>query len=116
MHCVSVSEAHLILRRVRAQSIVYQRSSQKKTQSYIALITPAKTGIIAAVAARDHKRAHDYAKRHHIPTTHPSYKALLNDPQYRCRLHPSAKWLAPRMGYENAQSWQACVAAEAFDE
>ncbi|KAI4242470.1 MAG: hypothetical protein L6R40_004024 [Gallowayella cf. fulva] len=48
----------------------------------LALITPAKSHpevIIAAVAARDEKRARSYAKRYKIPIVHPNYQALLDD-------------------------------------
>ena len=48
-----------------------------------ALITPAKTHpdvIIAAVAARDGKKAAAYAKKYKIPIVHPNYQALLDDP------------------------------------
>jgi hypothetical protein len=53
----------------------------------MALITPAKSHpevIIQAVAARDLKRAQDYANKHHIPTVHPSYQAVLDDPSINC--------------------------------
>ncbi|CAL3962765.1 unnamed protein product [Diplocarpon coronariae] len=49
----------------------------------IAIIGPAKSHpevIIAAVAARDEKRADAYAKKHGIPIVHKSYQALIDDP------------------------------------
>ncbi|KAJ5171977.1 dimeric dihydrodiol dehydrogenase [Penicillium capsulatum] len=49
----------------------------------IALITPAKSHpdvLVAAVAARDRKRAEVYAKKHGIPTVHSTYEELLQDP------------------------------------
>ncbi|PYH45326.1 Gfo/Idh/MocA family protein [Aspergillus saccharolyticus JOP 1030-1] len=47
------------------------------------VINPAKSHpevIIAAVAARDADRAHQYAKRYNIPIVHASYQELLDDP------------------------------------
>ncbi|KAL8884562.1 MAG: hypothetical protein Q9215_007420 [Flavoplaca cf. flavocitrina] len=47
------------------------------------LITPAKTHsevIIAAVAARDRKKAAAYAKKYKIPIVHSSFEELLSDP------------------------------------
>jgi len=49
----------------------------------IAVIIPAKSHpevIVAAVAARDEKRARIYAQAHGIPNVHSSYQALLDDP------------------------------------
>ena len=49
----------------------------------MAVIIPAKSHpevIVAAIAARDEKRAQTYAQLHHIPSVHPSYQALLDDP------------------------------------
>ncbi|KAL2069596.1 hypothetical protein VTL71DRAFT_14275 [Oculimacula yallundae] len=49
----------------------------------IAIINPAKSHpdvIIAAVAARDKKRATAYAKLHGIPIVHTSYQELIDDP------------------------------------
>ena len=48
-----------------------------------AVIIPAKSHpevIVAAIAARDEKRAQTYAKLHGIPNVHTSYQALLDDP------------------------------------
>ncbi|KAL8709833.1 MAG: hypothetical protein Q9220_005449 [cf. Caloplaca sp. 1 TL-2023] len=48
-----------------------------------AIITPAKSHgevIVAAVAAREKKKATAYAKRYKIPIIHSSYQALLDDP------------------------------------
>ncbi|KAF2000669.1 NAD(P)-binding protein [Amniculicola lignicola CBS 123094] len=49
----------------------------------LALITPAKSHsevIIAAVAARDPKKAETFAKKHGIPNVHKTYEDLINDP------------------------------------
>lgn len=49
----------------------------------MAFIIPAKTHpdvIVAAVAARDQKKAEAYAKKHGIPVVHKSYQDLLDDP------------------------------------
>ncbi|KAG4417295.1 hypothetical protein IFR04_009585 [Cadophora malorum] len=49
----------------------------------LAVIGPAKSHpdvIIAAVAARDEKRAATYAKQHGIPIVHVSYQELIDDP------------------------------------
>ena len=49
----------------------------------MAVIIPAKSHpevIVAAVAARDEKRAQTYAQSHGIPNVHSSYQALLDDP------------------------------------
>ncbi|KAH6713870.1 hypothetical protein BKA61DRAFT_674484 [Leptodontidium sp. MPI-SDFR-AT-0119] len=49
----------------------------------IAVIGPAKSHpdvIVAAVAARDQKRANAYAKLHGIPIVHTSYQELIDDP------------------------------------
>lgn len=48
-----------------------------------ALLDPVRTvrGVeVAAIAARDHDRAHKYATAHDIGRVHPSYEALLADP------------------------------------
>ena len=48
-----------------------------------ALVKPARTvdGVeVAAVAARDRRRAEAFASRHGVPTVHDSYEALLADP------------------------------------
>ncbi|RFU29927.1 hypothetical protein B7463_g6402, partial [Scytalidium lignicola] len=48
----------------------------------MAIITPARSHpevIIAAVAARDEKKAQAYAKKHGIPIVHKSYQDMLND-------------------------------------
>ncbi|KAL1979262.1 hypothetical protein VTN96DRAFT_6338 [Rasamsonia emersonii] len=53
----------------------------------LALIAPAKSHpevIVAAVAARDRKKAEAYAKKHQIPIVHDSYQALLDDPAISC--------------------------------
>lgn len=50
----------------------------------MALLRPARhvpSVQIAAVAARDPLRASAFARKHGIPTTHPSYDALLADPE-----------------------------------
>ncbi|KAH8816095.1 hypothetical protein F5884DRAFT_208323 [Xylogone sp. PMI_703] len=49
----------------------------------LAIIFPARTHpevIIAAVAARDEKKAQAYAKKHGIPIVHKSYQDMLDDP------------------------------------
>ncbi|KAJ5618925.1 Dimeric dihydrodiol dehydrogenase [Penicillium lagena] len=49
----------------------------------MALIHPAKSHaevVIAAVAARDRKKAETYAKKYSIPTVHDSYQDILDDP------------------------------------
>ncbi|KAK4224393.1 hypothetical protein QBC38DRAFT_485617 [Podospora fimiseda] len=49
----------------------------------LAIITPAINHpevIIQAVAARDRKRAEEFAKKHGIPDVHDSYQAILDDP------------------------------------
>ncbi|PVI06630.1 NAD(P)-binding protein [Periconia macrospinosa] len=49
----------------------------------MALITPAKSHpdvVVAAVAARDFKRATAFAKKHGIPVVHKTYDDLINDP------------------------------------
>ncbi|KAF2867958.1 oxidoreductase domain-containing protein [Massariosphaeria phaeospora] len=51
------------------------------------LIIPARSHpevIVAAVAARDQKRAHAFAKKHRIPIVHKSYDDLLADPTIDC--------------------------------
>jgi predicted dehydrogenase len=48
----------------------------------MALTNPAKSvpeAQILAIAARDPKRAHALAKKHHIPRVHPTYRSLLAD-------------------------------------
>ncbi|KAH8887531.1 NAD(P)-binding protein [Thozetella sp. PMI_491] len=48
-----------------------------------AIITPAKQHpevVVQAVAARDRKKAAEFAKKHGIPQVHDSYQALLDDP------------------------------------
>ncbi|KAG0308578.1 hypothetical protein BGZ98_007557 [Dissophora globulifera] len=56
-----------------------------------ALINPAKRNrsiVVVSVAARDEKKAKDYAAKHGIPTTHPSYDALIDDPNIDCIYNP----------------------------
>ena len=56
-----------------------------------ALIRPAREvdGVtVAAVAARDPKRARRFAAKHEIPTVHPSYDALLADPEIDAVYNP----------------------------
>lgn len=65
-----------------------------------ALIEPALevTGVeVAAVAARDVRRAEDFAMRHGIPTVHDSYEALIADDSLDAIYNPlvpslHAKW------------------------
>ena len=55
------------------------------------IIVPAKAHpgvIIAAVAARDPKRAEAYAKKHGIPNVSPSYQALIEDPSIDAIYNP----------------------------
>ncbi|KAF2264345.1 oxidoreductase domain-containing protein [Lojkania enalia] len=57
----------------------------------LALITPAKSHpdvIIAAVAARDPKKAEAYAKKHGIPIVHKTYDDLIADPSIDCIYNP----------------------------
>jgi predicted dehydrogenase len=56
-----------------------------------ALIDPARrtaSVAITAVAARDPKRAHAFAKKHGIPRVHTSYEALLADPELDAIFNP----------------------------
>ncbi|KAH3910813.1 hypothetical protein HBI56_004410 [Parastagonospora nodorum] len=56
-----------------------------------ALIQPARSHpevIIAAVAARDGKKAQAYAKKYGIPIVHKSYDDLINDPSIDCIYNP----------------------------
>jgi len=56
-----------------------------------ALLAPAKSlesVTVKAVAARDPKRAADYAKKHGIETVHTSYDAMLNDPSIDAIYNP----------------------------
>ncbi|KAF2109165.1 oxidoreductase domain-containing protein [Lophiotrema nucula] len=55
------------------------------------IIVPAKTHpevIVAAVAARDRKKAEAYAKKHQIPIVHDNYDNLINDPSLDCIYNP----------------------------
>ncbi|KAG0335895.1 hypothetical protein BG004_008270 [Podila humilis] len=57
----------------------------------MALVNPAKNMSsinVVSVAARDENRAKDFAKKHGIPHTHPSYDALLSDPTIDCIYNP----------------------------
>src|SRR5262245_6154694 len=50
----------------------------------MALVRPARDvpeARVLAVAARDRQRAERFAQRHGIPRVHPSYQALLDDPE-----------------------------------
>ncbi|KAF2823588.1 NAD(P)-binding protein [Ophiobolus disseminans] len=52
-----------------------------------ALIIPARSHaevIVAAVAARDKRRAHAFAKKYNIPIVHDTYDELINDPALDC--------------------------------
>ncbi|KAF2030299.1 NAD(P)-binding protein [Setomelanomma holmii] len=56
-----------------------------------ALIIPARSHaevIVAAVAARDVKRAQAYAKKYGIPIVHETYDDLINDPAIDCIYNP----------------------------
>ncbi|KIN03304.1 hypothetical protein OIDMADRAFT_195891, partial [Oidiodendron maius Zn] len=53
------------------------------TTAPLSLITPAKSHpgvVIAAVAARDFKKAEAFAKKHNIAKIHRSYQNLIDDP------------------------------------
>lgn len=53
----------------------------------MALILPSRSHpevIVAAVAARDQKKAETYAKKHSIPIVHATYQELLDDPSIDC--------------------------------
>ena len=57
----------------------------------LGIIIPAKSHpgvIIAAVAARDPKRAEAFAKTHDIPNVSPSYQALIDDPSIDAIYNP----------------------------
>ncbi|KAF9113696.1 hypothetical protein BGX27_000967 [Mortierella sp. AM989] len=56
-----------------------------------ALINPAKSMRsinVVTVAARDESRAKEFALKHGIPNTHPSYDAVINDPNIDCIYNP----------------------------
>jgi predicted dehydrogenase len=56
-----------------------------------ALIRPAKANdgvVCAAVAARDPERARAFARKHGIPTVHPTYDALIDDPELDAVYNP----------------------------
>ncbi|KAF9385140.1 hypothetical protein CPC16_008083 [Podila verticillata] len=56
-----------------------------------ALIYPAKsmrTINVVSVAARNHDRAKEFAKKHGIPSTHATYDALISDPSIDCIYNP----------------------------
>ncbi|KAF2691613.1 oxidoreductase domain-containing protein [Lentithecium fluviatile CBS 122367] len=55
------------------------------------IITPAKSHpevIVAAVAARDPKKAEAFAKKHGIPIVHKTYDDLIADPSINCIYNP----------------------------
>src|SRR5262249_11852014 len=57
----------------------------------MALVAPARRvgdAVVTAVAARDAARASAFAARHRIPRVHPSYEALLADPEIEAVYHP----------------------------
>jgi len=57
----------------------------------MALLRPARRvpeAAIAAVAARDPQRAHAFAQKHGIARVHPSYQALLADPEIEAIYNP----------------------------
>ena len=43
---------------------------------------------VLAIAARDPKRAHAFARKHHIPRVHPTYSDLLSDPEIDAIYNP----------------------------
>ncbi|KAF9342094.1 hypothetical protein BGX26_008379, partial [Mortierella sp. AD094] len=56
-----------------------------------ALINPAKNMssiIVVSIAARDENKAKAFATKHGIPNTHPSYDAIVNDPNIDCIYNP----------------------------
>jgi len=56
-----------------------------------ALLIPAKLHsevVVHAIAARDRKRAEEFAKKNGIPVVHDSYQELLDDPEIDCVLVP----------------------------
>ncbi|KAF9358140.1 hypothetical protein BGX26_002431, partial [Mortierella sp. AD094] len=56
-----------------------------------ALVNPAKSMPsinVVSVAARDESRAKEFALKHGIPNTHPSYDAIINDPTIDCIYNP----------------------------
>jgi predicted dehydrogenase len=57
----------------------------------VALVRPAKRNrevTVAAIAARDPQRAQAFAKKHGIAKAHPSYDALINDPDLDAIYNP----------------------------
>ncbi|KAF9929170.1 hypothetical protein BGZ65_005918 [Modicella reniformis] len=57
----------------------------------LGVIYPARTMrsiIVVSVAARDQTKAKDFAAKYSIPNTHPSYEALVNDPNIDCIYNP----------------------------
>src|SRR5215468_9851466 len=57
----------------------------------MALVAPARRvgdAVVTAVAARDAARASAFAARHRIPRVHPSYEALLADPEIDAVYNP----------------------------
>src|SRR5438552_17706981 len=57
----------------------------------MALVRPAQRvpeATVLAVAARDPERARQFAARHGIPRVHPSYDALLADPEVDAIYNP----------------------------
>src|SRR2546428_1994365 len=57
----------------------------------MALVRPARRvteATVLAVAARDPERARQFAARHGIPRVHPSYEALLADPEVDAIYNP----------------------------
>ncbi|KAG0002680.1 hypothetical protein BGZ79_002519 [Entomortierella chlamydospora] len=44
--------------------------------------------IVVSVAARDENKAKAFASKHGIPNTHPSYDAIINDPNIDCIYNP----------------------------
>ncbi|KAF9351347.1 hypothetical protein BGX26_010639 [Mortierella sp. AD094] len=56
-----------------------------------ALINPAKSMssiIVVSIAARDENKAKSFATKHGIPNTHPSYDAIISDPNIDCIHNP----------------------------
>ncbi|KAK3816810.1 MAG: NAD(P)-binding protein [Linnemannia elongata] len=56
-----------------------------------ALIGPAKHSrsiVVVSIAARDQVKAKEYAEKNGIPNTHPTYEALIADPEIDCIYNP----------------------------
>ena len=73
-----------------------------------ALLKPASemTGVeVTAVAARDPRRAAEFAALHNIPTVHDSYEALDRGRLYRRHIQPSCSFYACGVVDQGARAW-----------